>query len=158
MENSKNPNNINDIDTTTCDDTAAIEAMYRLMLEADTRAKKEAVAKDSRAYDIPSLVGGIMEEYVAMMQEFCMEFAQFWAITDSIVRKALRQGEGIVELVYDHSSGELFYGETLVGKTEVRLDEALVRRYLQAEGWREDAKRYGLFYYDLRKQVLESLS
>ena len=143
---------------TAIDDTFALEAMYGLMVEADSEAKL-VVEKETKVYDAKTLLASIIEEETSMMEAFCLDFARFWASADNYLRQAIRQGDGISEIVYDHSKGEFYYGENLVGKTEVRLDDALVRRYLTADRyWSESSKQNGLFCYDLYQSFLDTFN
>lgn len=153
----KNLNTINDTATTN-DDTTAVEALYGFMIEADSKAKKALLQEGHKVCDADTLVDTGIAECVQLVEDFCQDFTRFWAGAESYLRQAIRCGEGVSELIYDHAIGEFYYGQTLVGKTEVRLDEALVRRYLLANGWREDASQNALFSYDLRKQFLQILS
>lgn len=75
-----------------------------------------------------------------------------------MIRQGVRNGDGLSEVIYDHAIRSMYYAETLVGKTEVNLEEPLVRRFLHEKGWREDASQNGLFFFDLRMWVIKSLS
>lgn len=143
---------------TAIDDTFALEAMHRLMVKVDDKAKQE-VAKEAKVYDAQTLLVSVVDEETSMMEEFCLDFARFWASADNFLRQAIRHGDGISEIVYDHSKGEFYYGENLVGKTKVKLDDALVRRYLTADRyWSESSKQNGLFCYDLYQSFLDTFN